>query len=363
MASANISIRRLCAQGISCPSPTVHEAVSRILAVQAQDRPSSLWAIGLRSSGSTVADVERAVASGPIVRTWLMRGTLHFTAAEDVRWLLQLVAERVISRSKRRDEELGLDDLVYRQSTDVLTKALDTNGQLTRGDIMAALEGKGITTTGQRGYHILRHLALQGTICFGPMVGKDPSFVLLDDRVPPSKSVTQKRALGELAWRYFSGHGPATVQDLVWWSGLTMAEVREGIEATGSGLNEEMHDGTTYFSGPLRSGKAEGSNVLLFPAFDEYVIGYKERSALLDGEHTKDVLSSNGIFYPALVIDGRVQGTWRGRRSRKEVTIEVQPFSRLIPSDINPVEEAVERYGAFLDVPISLSIRRSGSCR
>ncbi len=359
MASADLVHRRLCAQGIGCPSSNAHDVVSLLTGVQAQDRPSSLWAIGLRSSGSTVADVERAVASGPIVRTWLMRGTLHFTAAEDVRWLLQLVAERVISRSKRRDEELGLDDLVYRQSTDVLTKALDTKGQLTRGEIMAALGGKGITTTGQRGYHILRHLAIQGTICFGPMVGKELSFVLLDDRVPLSKSMTRKKSLGELAWRYFSGHGPATVQDLVWWSGLTMAEVREGIEAAGSRLKEEMHDGTTYFSGPLRSGKTEGSNVLLLPAFDEYVIGYKERSALLDGEHTKDVLSSNGIFYHVLVIDGRVQGTWKARRSKNDITIEVRPFSRLTSSGIDSLEGAVIRYGSFLDMPISMNVKNS----
>lgn len=212
---------------------------------------------------------------------------------------------------------------------------------------MAALEGKGITTTGQRGYHILRHLALTGTICFGPMLGKEPSFMLLDDLVPTSNSITRERALGELVWRYFRGHGPANAQDLVWWSGLTMAEVREGIEAAGSRLKEEMHDGTTYFSGPSLTGKTEGSNVLLLPAYDEYVIGYKERSVLLDREHTKDVLSSNGIFYPALVIDGRVQGTWKGKRSRKDIVIEVRPFAHLRPQEVRCVEDAATEYGGF----------------
>jgi len=358
MASADIAALRLCAQGISCPSSTVHEAVSRLLAVQAQDRPSSLWAIGLRSSASKIADVERAVASGSIVRTWLMRGTLHFTAAEDLRWLLHLVAPRLIARSKRRDEQLRLDDLVYERSSDILISELDSQGQMTRSDIMVALERKGITTTGQRGYHILRHLALQGVICFGPMIGREPSFVLLDNWVQSSKNITREQALGELAVRYFSGHGPATAQDLVWWSGLTMAEVRKSIEAAGSRLNEETMDGITYFSGPSRSGTGENTHVLL-PAFDEYIIGYKERGALLDREHTKDVLSSNGIFYPALVIEGLVQGTWRGRRSKAGITVEVKPFYRLNSSDIDSLEGAASRYGAFLDVPVSINVRKA----
>lgn len=359
MASSEIAARRLCAQGISCSSSTVHDAVSRILALQAQERPSSLWAIGLRSLGSTVADVERAVTSGTIVRTWLMRGTLHFTAAEDVRWLIQLVAERVISRSRRRDEELGLDGRTYGRSRDVLTKALDSKGSLTRGEMMAALEKRGITTTGQRGYHILWHLALTGTICFGPMTDGEPSFVLLDDWVPASKGITREEALGELAWRYFSGHGPASARDLMWWSGLPMGEVREGIETASSRLIEEVHDDTTYFSAPSRAGTNGGSNVILLPAFDEYIIGYKERSALLDREHTKDVLSSNGIFYPVLAINGRARGTWRGKRSKKGVVIEVSPFSRLTSSEIDSLERVVACYGAFLDVPVSTSFRNT----
>ncbi len=359
MASADIAALRLCAQGISCPSSTVHEAVSRLLAVQAQDRPSSLWAIGLRSSASKIADVERAVASGSIVRTWLMRGTLHFTAAEDLRWLLHLVAPRLIARSKRRDEQLRLDDLVYEQCREILIRAMDSQGQMTRSDIMVALERKGITTTGQRAYHILRHLALQGVICFGPMIGREPSFVLLDNWVQSSKNITREQALGELAVRYFSGHGPATAQDLVWWSGLTMAEVRKSIEAAGSRLNEETMDGITYFSGPSRSGTNGGSNAHLLPAFDEYIIGYKERSAILDRGHTKDVLSSNGIFYPALIIDGCVQGTWRGRRSKNGITVEVKPFYRLNSLDIDSLEGAASRYGAFLDVPVSINVRKA----
>lgn len=357
MASSDIAARRLCAQGISSPSSTVKEAVSRILALQAQDRPSSLWAMGLRSSGLKVADVERAVASGSIVRTWLMRGTLHFTAAEDVRWLLQLVAPRIISRSKRRDDELGLDDRVYGQSRDVLTKALESKSPLTRDEMMATLEGRGITIAGQRGYHILRRLALQGDICFGPMVGKEPSFMLLDDLGPPSKSMTRGRALGELAWRYFSGHGPASAQDLLWWSGLTIGEVRKGIETAGSRLIEEVHDGVTYFSGPSRSISSEGSSVMLLPAFDEYIIGYRDRGVLLDREHTKNMLSSNGVFYPSLVIDGRVQGTWKGRRTKGGVMIEVSPFSRLTSSEIDFLELPVTRYSYFLGVPISMKVR------
>lgn len=326
-----------------------------MLAVQAQDRPSSLWAIGLRSSGPTVADVEKVVASGSIVRTWLMRGTLHFTAAEDVRWLLHLVAPRVISRSKRRDKELGLDDRIYGQSREILTKALESKGQLTRGEVMTVLEGKGINTSGQRGYHILRHLALEGTICFGPMVGKEPSFVLLDDCVPSSKSITRERALGELVWRYFSGHGPATEQDMAWWAGLTLTEVRDGIEAVRPHLTEQTHDGVIYYSGPSRT-KIKDRPAHLLPGFDEYVIGYRDRSALLSSEQTKDVLSSNGIFHPILVIDGRVYGTWKVRRSKGDVLIEVRPFARLSPQEVRYLEDAATEYGGFKGLSASVTV-------
>jgi len=185
MAPDDLTSRRLCAQAITCPLRTPHDAVARLTAAQAQDRPSALWAIGLRTTGGSAEDVEKAVGSRSIVRTWLMRGTLHFAAAEDIRWILDLVAPRVLAGSRRRDELLRLDEEVYERSRAAFAGALGDRGCLTRSEMMRVLEEAGISTAGQRGYHILWHLALEKLICFGPMAGKEQSFVLLDEWVPP----------------------------------------------------------------------------------------------------------------------------------------------------------------------------------
>jgi hypothetical protein len=353
MSLGDLARRRLCAQGISCSFPEAHDAVTRLTAVQAQERPSALWAIGLRT-GMTSGGVERAVTSGSIIRTWLMRGTLHFTAAEDVRWLLDLLAPRVIAGSRYRDEQLGLDDEAYGRSGEVLAGALEDRRRLTRSEMMRTLEGTGISTAGQRGYHILRHLALKGLICFGPMVGREPSFVLLDDVAPRAKSIPREEALAKLARRYFAGHGPAGVQDLVWWSGITVPEARKGIELARPGLTEETCNGTMYWSAPGSSADDRAAAHLL-PAFDEYIIGYRDRSAVLDQRHTQEVLSSNGIFYPAMLIDRRVRGTWRAAKKKNEVTVEARPFSRLTPDELLSLREASALYQRFIGLPVTLS--------
>lgn len=350
----DLARRRLCSQGIACPSSDPKGAVARLTAVQAQERPSAAWAIGLRS-GATVEEVEKAVASGSIVRTWMMRGTLHFAASEDVRWILDLVAPKVIARNKRRREELHLDERTFERGREVLSDALKGR-RLTRGEMLAALQDAGISTAGQRGYHILWRLALEGLICFGPMKEGEASFVLLDEWVPPSETLPREEALAWLACRYFDGHGPAGVQDLVWWSGITVSEARAAIKAAGERLTEERFCGNTYWSSSSGLREGETASVHLLPAFDEYIVGYRDRSAVLDGAYTKEVLSSNGMFYPIVVIDGTVRGNWKAER-KKEVRIEVRPFDRLSEEEIDVLEEAVSRYGTFLGLPAKLSVR------
>lgn len=355
MASDDLAVRRLGTQAITSPLRTPHDAVARLTAVQAQDRPSALWAIGLRTASGRAEDVEKAVGSRSIVRTWLMRGTLHFAAGEDVRWILDLVAPRVLAGSRTRDERLRLDERVYEHSRTAFADALGDRGCLTRSEMMHVLEEAGISTAGQRGYHILWHLALEKLICFGPMAGREQSFVLLDEWVPPGKAMPRERALGELARRYFTGHGPAGVQDLAWWSGLTLSEARKGTEAARPHLVEEAHAGIPYFSGD-DAWRGGDDRAHLLPAYDEYIIGYKDRGAVLDKGRTKDVLSSNGVFYPTIVTSGRVSGTWRMVK-RKGLSIEARPFARLSAPALEALRESAERYGEFLNLPATLSVR------
>lgn len=342
--------------------PDAHGLVANMLAMQAQDRPAALWATGLRT-GATVAEVESAVASGGIVRTWLMRGTLHFTAPDHVRWLLDLLAPRIIAQSRRRDEQLGLDDDAYERSGTAISGALEERGTLSRSSAMNELERAGVSTTGQRGYHILRRLALEKLICFGPMLGREPSFMLLDEVVPQAPRADREEALRELTRRYFMGHGPAGLRDLAWWSGITMSEARRAVEAVGEELAREGANGSVYWSAPAGIPKEGGPRAHLLPAFDEYVIGYQDRGDLLDAGHTKDVLSSNGIFYPTVVIDGRVRGTWRAKRTRGGMAIEVTPFSPLTSELKQMVEEAGARYSRFIGLPVALTIKLAGDRR
>ncbi|MDW5561843.1 MAG: winged helix DNA-binding domain-containing protein [Methanomassiliicoccus sp.] len=354
MAAADLASYRLCAQGVVCNYLDPHETVAGLTAIQAQDRTSALWAIGLRSVGSTIQEVERTVEAKRIVRTWLMRGTLHFTAAEDVRWMLALVGPKIISGSKRRDAELHLDEEVYGRSREVLTRTLEA-GPLARSKVMSTLESAGISIAGQRGYHILRRLALEGLICFGPMIGKEASIVLLDEWVPRTEVMSREETLTELARRYFTGHGPATVQDLVWWAGITVTEARRALESARPQLDEAVVGGVSYWSAPYGRGGREGRAHLL-PAFDEYIIGYRDRGAVLDGRHTAKVLSSNGIFYPSIVIDGQARGTWKGTRSRG-MRVEARPFSPVSGEELKLVKEAAERYARFLGQRVELSVR------
>ena len=358
MDTADLVQRRLRSQAISSPGvSTPKEAVTRLTAVQAQYHSSSVWAIGLRSRSSSALDIERAVASREIVRTWLMRGTLHFAAAEDVRWILDLVAPRLIAGSRRRKEQLHLDERTLARCKDRISMAMQGGPPFTRRELMDILEKDGITTAGQRGYHILWYLAITGLICFGPMRDREPTFVLLDEWLPQKNHVARSGSVGELARRYFLGHGPAKLEDLAWWSGLPISVAREAINEVRHLLDEETINGNTYWSGPPGSPEEPSPSLHLLPGYDEYIIGYRDRDAVLDRDHTKEVLSSNGVFYPTVVIDGRVSGTWRTVRARKGLTIEVMPFSPLGKENVRSLKEVTALYEHFLGRSHTLKVK------
>lgn len=327
-------------------------AVAWMGAAQAQEYASAMWAVGLRCA-ATIAEVERANADGTIVRTWLLRGTLHFVHAADVRWMLGLVAPRLIAGSARRYRQLELDGPILARSLDVLARALQGGNRLTRDEMMQVLEQSDISTDGQRGYHILRHAGLKGLICFGPRQGNEDTFVLLEETVRPASGPEGEEAPAELAWRYFRSHGPATLQDFAWWSGLRMSDVRAGVEGAGAQLQEQMIDGEPYWS-------AAGAGVpnyrsptaYLLPAFDEYYLGYRDRTAVLDPGFDSRVVSSNGVFRPIVVVDGQIVGIWRRSHKGGSAVIDLELFRELTPDEEGAVTVAVERYGAYLGEPV-----------
>jgi hypothetical protein len=352
-----VPARRLSNQRIASPPPaTPGDVVGWLGSVQAQDYLGALWAVGLRTPEATEADIERALADRSIVRTWPMRGTLHFVAAADVRWMLDLMTPRIVARNKPRlQREFELDDTVIGRSRDLFVQALQGGRQLTRDAMYQVLEAGKISARGQRGLHILWWLAQEGLLCFGARVGKQQTFVLLDEWVPQAKTLPKDEALAELARRYFTSRGPATLQDFAWWSGLTTSDAKAGLDMAGPHLVQETIDGQGYWLSPSTSiAKVKSPAVHLLPAYDEYTVAYQDRSAVLDPVDAKRAATGNGIFYPILVIDGQVVGTWKRTLKRGEVVVAPSPFAPLSPAAKRALTKATRRYGEFLGLEAAL---------
>jgi hypothetical protein len=330
------------------------ELIKHLAAVQAQDYAGAKWSIGLRLPDANDSDVEKAIAERTIVRTWLMRGTLHFVAAEDIHWMLELVAARIIAGSATRHKSLGLDEGIFAHCKDIFVNALRGGEQLTRDEMYAVLENANISTTGQRGYHILWWAALDGLICFGPQDGKQQTFVLLKEWVPKSRSLERDEALAELAWRYFTSRGPATLQDFVWWSGLKVTDARTGLKAVASQLEQLIVDGQIYWmAADIANVFEKMQKIYLLPGFDEYMLGYKDRAAILDPQYSNQIVPwNNGMFSPTIVMDGRIAGTWRRTFKRGSVIITPQPFVEFAEAEKKEFSKAAEHYGRFLEMPV-----------
>ena len=324
--------------------------------MQAQDYGGALWAIGLRMTGATERSIEQAIAERAIVRTWPMRGTLHFVAAQDVRWLLALLTPRVIAHSAGRYRQLELDEVTFARSKEVFARALQGGKQLTRDEMLQELEQAGISTAGQRGYHLLGRAAQDGLICFGTRRGKQQTFTLLDEWVPLTRSLPRDEALAELTRRYFTSHGPATVQDLMHWAGLTAAEAKTGLAAAGKALVQVTVADRVYWM-PCEAPEINHAtpSVHLLPGFDEYLLGYRDRSAVLDPAHAQRICpGGNGMFSPTIVIDGVVTGTWRRTFKGGAVVVETTPFRPLTAAENDALAAAADRYGRFLGLPVVL---------
>src|SRR5687767_13630333 len=274
---------RLHNQFLSRPDFTEPEQVVKQLgAVQSQDYAGGKWALGLRMKGGTDAALDKAFNEGRILRTHILRPTWHFVAPEDIRWMLALSGPRVhvVNGFLYRQQELG--PTIIKKSYAVLEKALQGSKQLTRTELGSAFEQAGIKNAqGIRLAYFVMSAELDGIICSGGRRGKQFTYVLLEERVPEVKALTQEEALVELMRRYFATRGPATLHDFTWWSGLTMADAREGIEALKSQFVSEVIDGNTYwFDNSISPVKERFPTAHLLPNYDEYFIGFKDRSAI-----------------------------------------------------------------------------------
>jgi hypothetical protein len=360
MTPADLLRERLRSQHLSGPPlDTPEEAVRWLGAVQAQDYGAAKWALAQRVRGATDADLDRAFASGAFLRTHVMRPTWHFVMPSDIRWLLKLTAPRVNAVSAYYYRKWELDEQVFAKTEAALVKALRGGRHLTRAALAAALERARILRPGRdplRLGGLLMRAELDAVICSGPRQGKQFTYALLEERVPRATVLSHEDARAELARRYFSSHGPATLEDFMWWSGLSRADARAGLDAVASGLSREAVNSRVYWRTPARrTVKKASTTAYLIPVYDEVFLSYRElreRST----PHMAQVIRDNGQM---IVIDGRSVGTWRRTIKRNRAIVHASPFVELTGREANAIEEAADRYGRFLNVPASVEFRRT----
>ncbi len=356
IAERRLRTQRLVGKPLAAPE----DVVRWLGAVQSQDFAGAKWAIAQRIRHGTDAIVDRAFDAGRLLRTHILRPTWHFVLPEDIRWMLQLTAPRVRAEMKYQTRISGVTPAVLRRSHAAITRALEGGQQLTREELGAALERKGIAASGLCLATLVMHAELDALICSGERRGKQHTYALLDERVPPTKPRSREEALAELTRRFFTGHGPAQPQDFAWWSGLTLAGVREGLALAGSGLRREVIDGKTFWSSPDEPARVKAKpSLLLLPNYDEFFIAYKDRSACHDRSRftiRRDTI--NIQLAHILVVNGMILGGWRRLPSAGRTTVAVRLLAPLSRAERAALEAAAERYGRVLGLPVTLTLTR-----
>ena len=340
---------RLAAQHIAGTRfTTAKEVVGWMGAMQAQDFAACLWAVGIRLPGSTVADIEKALDRGEILRTHVLRPTWHLVSADDITWMLALTAPHIKAGLKSRHKELGLTESIVSKSFTILEMALQGGKHATRQALIAAFEQAGIATGENRASHLLAAAELESLICSGPTQSGKPTYALLAERVPPAKSLSREEALYTLANKYFSSHGPAAYRDFAWWSGLPAGESRLALELVKDSLVSETIEAQTCWWNPNEIRDSGEDSVHLLPAYDETIIGYQERSAVLPQQDFKKAVSSNGVFHPVVLVNGQVRGVWKRTMKKDRVEVEVAWFATGNLPEQEATERAAAEYAKFL---------------
>lgn len=336
--------------------------VRNLCGLQAQDLPAATLGVRPRSVGLTASDVEHALFEDrTIVRTWAMRGTLHLVAADDLRWLLELLGPLFVRKSQRRYAQLGLTDDICAAAVRAMRDLLGEHGSLTRADLIDGMTRRDIPTEGQAAYHLLGHAAFKGVICFGPGRDGQQTFVLVEDWVGAGRTVSGDAASAELARRYLSAYGPATPHDMAAWSGLPVREARAAFESIADQLVEVEVDGATLWMLKSREGwleePAEGdSGVLLLPAFDTFLLGYRGRDLLVPPPYAKRVNAGGGMIRPVVLVNGQAAGTWRIKRRKDSLAVLVQPFEPEAAAWLPALEDEVADVGRFLGKDATLKM-------
>lgn len=350
MSPLQISLLRLLNQQVISPAFTKPaDLVYWMGAVQAQDYLMAKWALGVRLPGSTDPSIEDAVDKGEIIRTHVMRPTWHFISRKDARWMIELTAPYILQLIKSRHNQLAITPELITKSNKLFEKAL-SKGHCTRKQLVDVLTQSKIRLDDNRAAHLLAYAELGALICSGARQGNELTYALFDERVPASVKLSKEEAAAKLADRYFTSHGPATLSDFVWWSGMLQKDAKPAIEAIKSEfVSQKIGEQTYYFKDGLKVPSLEKDTVYLLPAYDEFLISYKDRNPSLPLKMQSKTISINGIFKPLIVIDGLVAGIWKRTKQGKKIYFEAEFFKKPSAGIKRNVKERVKEFGSFLD--------------
>jgi len=333
-------------EGLDDPATVVR----RLGAVQAQDFTGAKWAVGLRSKDTTDEAITKLFNEGKILRTHMLRPTWHFVAPEDIRWMQALTAPRVHVFNRYYYKKEGLDEATLRKGTKVLEQSLKGGNHLTRTEVGAVFRGGGIDAGGLKLACMIMYAELEAVVCSGALKGKQHTLALVSERAPEARSLPRERALKEFVTRYFTAHGPATVQDLAWWSSLSIADVKHGIEL--AGLQPIEVEGKSFYSARQVRSTVPSPLVHLLPNYDELLIAYKDRSAA--GQVVLDKTPApTDFFYHFVVLDGQLVGGWK-RKLGKSLTVELTLFMQLSSAQDKALDTAARRLEDFMQLPVEL---------
>ena len=349
----DISAARLSSQSISRGDLRTPEGVvAWLVAIQAQDFDMARWAVGVRLPGSTDTAVQNAVGKSRIIRTHVLRPTWHFVTAQDVGWLLDLTAPQIRTALRSRHRQLELSDSIIRRSHKLLEKLLGNGAQLTRGELTAAYRSAKIATDDNRLSHFLLLAELDKLICSGGVKRGKPTYAIYGRMVPGSKPVPREEALATLARRYFDSRGPATIADFIWWSGLPSRDAARSVEMIRSHVDVARIGEASYLcSRSTTTNHLPKDSLYLLPAYDEFLLSYADRSAALSRTRQKKTISSNGIFRPTIVLNGKVVGIWKRTRTGPLEAAFFEPPGRKVKDKLREVAQPL---GSFYGTQITI---------
>src|SRR3954447_10593408 len=350
--------QRLAGPGFQPPAGGGAAAVRRLGAVQSQDHEPALWSLAQRAHGVGRVELADAFDAGAVIRTHVLRPTWHFVPPEELRDLLALTGPRVAASCAARWRELGLPADVRAEATDVLAGAVADRGPLTRAELGEVLDKAGIDPGGQRLPHLLMHAELEAVLCSGGLRGRQQTWALVDDRVPPAAGFDREATLRRLAVRYVTSHGPVTERDFSWWSGLTLRDVRAGLEAARPEIDAiEFGDRRYWFGEPPPADEPEPLPVVrLLQSYDEYVVAYSQSRDLVDPQDRAALMPRGWVLSTSVVVDGRLAGHWRRALRPGGVDVEVRPFLPFPPDVVAGLEQEAQRYAGFLGLPLRLRL-------